>query len=307
MQPKKGKAAKKDNSSGSSSSSSSSTSQETDEQDKEGMPEGEVAQKSQAKPSGDQSDDSSSGSDSEDKVAEEQVGQESQEAEGTKAVDTSGAAAGAEGENASSSSSSSSSSSAEPAVDEAAATAAPTATAEAAGGTAALAALVPATMPVAADAESVVEDAKAEVEAFLALNPVDPEAALRLRKLSASIQRKVIERGDLQQARNASAMLIARMRDAESGALSQDGLGAPAPPPTGASHAGVEALISQYGLDASVAAKLRALPVGKQDLAAGLDLSGARNPSAFVMAQLTQGKFTEGQAVLPPLAIETVA
>jgi len=72
-----------------------------------------------------------------------------------------------------------------------------------------------------------------DVEAFLQINAVDPDAAMRLRGLPPHLQHRVLERGDLRHTRNPSAVLIARVRDAESGVLAQDGLGQPAPPPAG--------------------------------------------------------------------------
>merc|ERR1719242_715634 len=102
--------------------------------------------------------------------------------------------------------------------------------------------------------------AATDVEMFLQTNVVDPEASMRLRGLPVHLQRRVLERGDLRHTRNPSAVLIARVRDAESGVLSQDGLGQPAPPPVGDCHAGIEALISRYNLDARAAGVLRSLP-----------------------------------------------
>jgi hypothetical protein len=55
-----------------------------------------------------------------------------------------------------------------------------------------------------------------EVETFLQLNTVDPEAAMRLRALPPHLQRRVLERGDLRHTRNPSAVLITRLREAES-------------------------------------------------------------------------------------------
>jgi len=72
-----------------------------------------------------------------------------------------------------------------------------------------------------------------DVEDFLQTNVVDPEAAARLRALPVQLQQRVLERGDLRDTRNPSAVLIARVRDAENGVLSQDGLGQPAPPSVG--------------------------------------------------------------------------
>eukprot|EP00418_Pyrodinium_bahamense_P015149 CAMPEP_0179106256 /NCGR_PEP_ID=MMETSP0796-20121207/49396_1 /TAXON_ID=73915 /ORGANISM="Pyrodinium bahamense, Strain pbaha01" /LENGTH=400 /DNA_ID=CAMNT_0020804281 /DNA_START=34 /DNA_END=1234 /DNA_ORIENTATION=+ len=151
-----------------------------------------------------------------------------------------------------------------------------------------------ASIPAALPAAVLQNVSSGDVEAFLQTNVVDPEAAMRLRALSPHLQRRVLERGDLRHTRNPSAVLIARVRDAESGVLSQDGLGQQHHPQLfGDCHAGVEALISRYNLDARAAGVLRALPKHKQDIASQIDLTDARRPSAFIMAQLAQAKFLD--------------
>merc|ERR1712008_87087 len=127
-----------------------------------------------------------------------------------------------------------------------------------------------------------------EVEAFLTQNPVEPHAAARLRSLPPEMQRLVIERGSLQGARDPSAVLISRVRDATIGSVHSMGLGIPAPPRGGmvGIHHGIEMLITRFSLDARCAQMLRMLPRDKQALAAELPVHEARNPSAFVMAQL---------------------
>jgi len=124
---------------------------------------------------------------------------------------------------------------------------------------------------------------------------------MRLHALPPLLQRRVIDRGDLSHARNPSAVLIARVRDAESGNLSQDGLGQPAPPPTGETHPGIEMMIARYSLDARCAGMLRSLPRHKQDMAAQMDLSDARRPSAFVMSKLATAQFSD--AALTPFGL----
>jgi hypothetical protein len=142
----------------------------------------------------------------------------------------------------------------------------------------------------AATEAALAAQAAADVEAFLQSNvAVDPEAADRFRSLPPDVQRKVLERGDLSASRNPSAVLIARMRDAEKG----EGPGQPAPPPPADGHPGVETMIATWNLDARAAGKLRALSSQKQDIAARLDLSVARNPSAFVVAALAKAPFVE--------------
>lgn len=132
-----------------------------------------------------------------------------------------------------------------------------------------------------------------EVEAFLAQNPVEPHAAARLRSLPSELQRRVLERGSLFGARDPSAVLISRVRDATAGgAYSLGMMGLPMKPamppamPMGAAHPGLEMLIARYNLDIRCAQMLRSLPPDKQAVAAELPVHEARNPSAFVMAQL---------------------
>mmetsp|Transcript_66479 Transcript_66479/g.187267 ORF Transcript_66479/g.187267 Transcript_66479/m.187267 type:complete len:382 (-) Transcript_66479:84-1229(-) len=135
-----------------------------------------------------------------------------------------------------------------------------------------------------------------DVEDFLVSNPVDPDAAAQLRSLRPQHQRSVLDRGDLLKARNPSAVLIARMREAGNGVRHMhDEVGVPAPPlPAGCTvHEGIEAMISHYHLDARAANLLRGLPPSKQDIAAAVDLSQARRPSAYLMAQLTQAKLID--------------
>lgn len=126
-----------------------------------------------------------------------------------------------------------------------------------------------------------------EVEAFLTINTVEPHAANQLRGLPAHLQRVVMARGSLMSARDRSAVLTSRISDALTGNAS--GLGVPAPAPlggVGTAHPGIEALIARYSLDARCAAMLRMLPPDKQARAAELPVHEARNPSAFVMAQI---------------------
>merc|ERR1719188_1558953 len=122
---------------------------------------------------------------------------------------------------------------------------------------------------------------------------------MQLRSMAPDLQRRVLERGDLSHARNPSAVLIARMRDAKAGVLATDGLGQPAPPPSGDCHPGIEAMIARYSLDARAAQMLRSMPRVRQDAAAQIDLSEARRPSAFVMSKLASVQFADHAALSP--------
>merc|ERR1711920_9612 len=79
-----------------------------------------------------------------------------------------------------------------------------------------------------------------EVEAFIAANPVDFQAASRLRALPPHLQRHVLIRGTLSGVRDSSSVLMSRVRDAlASGSAPPPAAGAPmgitgvalAPPP----------------------------------------------------------------------------
>ncbi|CAJ1332163.1 unnamed protein product [Effrenium voratum] len=139
--------------------------------------------------------------------------------------------------------------------------------------------------PVSAE-EVLASEMLATVEAFLAENPVDADAADRLRQMPQDQQQRVLDRGSLRHARNPSAVLAARMKDVE-------GLGGQGAACATGSHPGIEALIATYNLDGLAASTLRSLPKHKQDEAARMDLSKANQPSAFLMAQLKQAKFEE--------------
>lgn len=140
-----------------------------------------------------------------------------------------------------------------------------------------------------------------EVDAFLAANPVEGHASLRLRTIPIHLQREVMSRGSLLGARDPSAVLISRIRDAMvAGERAAGLLSMTASNPFGAvSNPGVEALISRYSLDAQVSTLLRALPPHLQQMAADLPVHEARNPSAFVMAQLQLPRFRQAQMGMP--------
>jgi len=135
-----------------------------------------------------------------------------------------------------------------------------------------------------------------EVETFLSMNSVEPHAATKLRALPRHLQRQVLDRGSLMGARDPSAVLISRVRDA----MMSSAHTMPSMPlltmtlPNGQQvHPAVEALIIRYALDAQCAQQLRQLPLQLQAVAAELPVHEARNPSAFVMAQLQLPRFKQ--------------
>lgn len=133
-----------------------------------------------------------------------------------------------------------------------------------------------------------------EVEAFLSVNPVETHAAAKLRSLPKHLQRIVMDRGSLGGARDPSAVLISRVRDTAGSASTMTMPMVTMTLPSGLTvHPGVELLIARYGLDAQCAQQLRQLPLQLQAMAAELPVHEARNPSAFVMAQLQLPRFRQ--------------
>jgi len=143
------------------------------------------------------------------------------------------------------------------------------------------------------------QEPSAEVEAFLLMNPVEANAAARMRNLPPHMARHVIQRGSLLGARDTAAVLNSRIRDAIQ--ASQTPASIMPTPHSGSSsghsgHAGIESLISRFNIDAQCAQMLRALPPHLQAMAAELPVQEARNASAFVMAQLQSPRFRQGTA-----------
>mmetsp|Transcript_31511 Transcript_31511/g.94780 ORF Transcript_31511/g.94780 Transcript_31511/m.94780 type:complete len:210 (-) Transcript_31511:32-661(-) len=123
-----------------------------------------------------------------------------------------------------------------------------------------------------------------EVELFLAAGGVDGEAAARLRALAPQLQRAVLDRGPVVGTRNPSSVVISRIRELEAG---RAGPAWPAAAPGPPASPEVEALIAKHRLDAQAAGLLRRLPPERQRAALELPVHEARNPSAFVVAQLS--------------------
>jgi len=131
-----------------------------------------------------------------------------------------------------------------------------------------------------------------DLEAFIAANPVNPEAIDRLRSLPPNLQAAVMRRGHVMYERNPSQCLIIRCRDAEQGG--GDDAGARKGPNEGQSEmpwrksakASIEKMIEDYRLDIMCAWTMRALAPDKQKLAAKIDPSGQADPSGYVAEQL---------------------
>jgi len=131
-----------------------------------------------------------------------------------------------------------------------------------------------------------------DIEAFIAANPVNPEAIDRLRGLPPNLQAAVMRRGQVMYERNPSQTLIIRCRDAEQGG--GDDAGARKGPNEGQSEmpwrksakASIEKMIEEYRLDIMCAWTMRALAPDKQKLAAKIDPSGQADPSGYVAEEL---------------------
>jgi len=139
----------------------------------------------------------------------------------------------------------------------------------------------------------------AEVDKFLEANvAVDEGAAGDLRTCPPEVQRIVLSRGDLSSARNPSAALIARIRDARTSAAAGAGHGG-APGANVDAH--VEAFLSANSVDESAAASLRSSPPDIQRVVVARgDLTGARNPSSALLSRIRDAKMMPGGGAIVP-------
>eukprot|EP00928_Gymnodinium_smaydae_P047196 TRINITY_DN31483_c0_g1_i1.p1 TRINITY_DN31483_c0_g1~~TRINITY_DN31483_c0_g1_i1.p1 ORF type:complete len:337 (-),score=62.43 TRINITY_DN31483_c0_g1_i1:103-1113(-) len=124
-----------------------------------------------------------------------------------------------------------------------------------------------------------------DVDGFIARNNIDANAGQKLKSLPPDLMRQVVERGDLQEARNPNAVLMSRIREAE-----RSGMSAANPLVATANVNGdpaTEAFIVANKIDPSAGDKLRAAPaeVRKKVLDRG-NLTDARNPNAMLMGRL---------------------
>jgi len=146
--------------------------------------------------------------------------------------------------------------------------------------------------------------ANPEVEAFIAQNPVEQHAASRLRSLPPHQQKLVLERGTLNTARDPSAVLITRIRDAMASGSSG--------PVVTVSNPEVEAFIQKNPVEQHAAQKLRALtPHQQKAVMERGSLNSARDPSAVLVSRVRDaisGKLqpapvTSQEAEAPPLQL----
>lgn len=137
------------------------------------------------------------------------------------------------------------------------------------------------------------------VAEFLSMSNVSAEAAQRMRQLAPHLQQVVLKRGPLHDARNPTAVLLARIRDAElgnhagypdTGVRQEEARFRPIDedrrPARRSAKAAIEAMISEFRLSPGCAWMMRSLPPDKQKLAAKIDPSGQADPSGYVAEQL---------------------
>jgi len=131
-----------------------------------------------------------------------------------------------------------------------------------------------------------------EIDRFIRENDVDDRAANDLRDCSGEIQRKVLARGELSTARNPSAAVLARIRDARAGSSFSGGGGGREAP---RNSADVEDFIRSNDVDESAADSLRSSSPGvqRQVLSRG-ELKTARNPSSALLARIRDAKMGGG-------------
>jgi len=127
---------------------------------------------------------------------------------------------------------------------------------------------------------------RAEIDDFLKRNEVDERAAGDLRDCAPELQRKVLDRGDLNSARNSSAALIVRIRDARmdvKGASSaQRGLITGLP-----SSKELNEFIKENDIDEQAAEALRSSsPTMKRNVLNSPDFQNATNASALVLSRI---------------------
>lgn len=124
-----------------------------------------------------------------------------------------------------------------------------------------------------------------EIEDFIEDNKIDDRAADDLRDCPGDVQRKVLARGELSSARNPSAALLARIRDARAGMERRQG---PAP---SRDDPDIEEFIKHNEVDESAGDTLRSSSPGVQRtvLARG-ELKSARNPSSALLARIRDAK-----------------
>jgi len=125
-----------------------------------------------------------------------------------------------------------------------------------------------------------------EVEEFLRHNKVDDRAAQDLRECPPEVQKRVLTRGDLNSARNPSAAVLVRIRDARVEDKPQRGRTASRPMGLPSSSE-VNGYIKANGVNEVAAQALRSCsPTVKRTVLSSGDVIGAFDPSAALLAKI---------------------
>jgi len=126
---------------------------------------------------------------------------------------------------------------------------------------------------------------KAEVDEFLKRNEVDERAAGDLRDCPPDLQRKVLDRGDLNSARNSSAALIVRIRDARMDA--KDAIRGPRQNQGLPSTKELNEFIQEHNINEDGAAALRsASPTMKRNVLNSTEFANSGNISALLVSRI---------------------
>jgi len=143
-----------------------------------------------------------------------------------------------------------------------------------------------------------------EVDEFLKNNKVDERASQDLRECPPEVQQKVLNRGDLTSARNPSAAVLVRIRDARVESTSRSS----APPGRAMglpSSAEIREYLESNRVDSAGASALRSCsPTMKRAVINSGSLEGAPDPTAALLAKIKDIKSGgNGQISFPPAAL----
>jgi len=152
-----------------------------------------------------------------------------------------------------------------------------------------------------------------EVETFLATNPVDMGAANQLRREPTHVALAVVERGPLRSCRDASGVIVARIRDAKAGKLGPAPTNArgqqaqssppplPPPQPVDPNASDVDKFLLYNRIDQAGAIALKSEPPEVQRLCMSKGtLLNSTNPSASLVARIRLCKEPGAVALNPP-------
>jgi len=120
------------------------------------------------------------------------------------------------------------------------------------------------------------------VREFLKINSVDDRASDTLLQCSTEVQLAVMDRGDLKGARNPSAALLARVRDAQAGSTASRG--------DSRSDPAVEQFLRENPVDQLAQGRFRECTPEVQKLVMDQGVNTARNPSSALLARIKEAQ-----------------